>query len=365
MTLGLYFAKRFFLSFLLVLAIFFTLLLLIDFVEQMRYFGSKSVSVWQILGLALFNIPFNLHRILPLVMLIASILALLGLSKSNELIIARSVGLSWIKILIPPVVTAFLIGMSNLALFNPIVAISMSQYDSLWASYARGIENTLSISSEGLWLRQGNSDGQSVIKATRTNSDGTTLYGTSFWAFDVQGTPVSRIEASSAILEKGAWSLSQARQWDLRATNPQAVIQRLKPDAKLPTDLTPSAIRDSFGKPASISIWLLPDYILELERAGFSARNYRLWVHMELALPFLLSSMVLLAACFTMRHTRDSASGILIVFAVLSGFGVYFLRNFTQLLGETGQIPITLAAWAPPAIATLCALGLLLHLEES
>jgi lipopolysaccharide export system permease protein len=365
MTLGLYFAKRFFFSFLLVLAIFFALLLLIDFVEQMRFFGSKSVTVWQTLGLALFNVPFNLHRILPLVMLVASILALLGLSKSNELIIARSVGLSWIKILIPPVATAFLIGMSSLALFNPIIAISMSQYDSLWASYARGVESTLSVSSEGFWLRQGNSDGQTVIKATRTNSDGTTLYGTSFWTFDVQGAAVSRIEASSAILETGAWSLSQARQWDLRATNPQAVVQRLKPDTKLPTDLTPSAIRDSFGKPASISIWLLPDYILELERAGFSARNYRVWLQMELALPFLLSSMVLLAACFTMRHTRRSASGILIVCAVLSGFGVYFLRNFTQLLGETGQIPITLAAWAPPTIATLCALGLLLHLEES
>ena len=89
MTLGLYFAKRFFFSFLLVLAIFFALLLLIDFVEQMRFFGSKSVTVWQTLGLALFNVPFNLHRILPLVMLVASILALLGLSKSNELIIAR------------------------------------------------------------------------------------------------------------------------------------------------------------------------------------------------------------------------------------------------------------------------------------
>ena len=365
MTLVLYFAKRFFLSFLLVLAIFFTFLLLIDFVEQMRYFDDNSVTVWQVLGLALLNIPLNLHRILPLVMLVSSILALLGLSRSNELVIARSIGLSWIRILTPPVATAFLIGMTNLTLFNPIVAISMSQYDVLWASYARGGESTLSISSEGLWLRQGNSEGQSVIKATRANSDGTTLYGTSFWIFDVQGGPVSRIEASSAILETGAWSLSQARQWDLRATNPQAVVQRLKPDAKLPTDLTPSAIRDSFGKPASISIWLLPDYILELERAGFSARNYRLWFQMELALPFLLSSMVLLAACFTMRHTRDSASGILIVFAVLSGFGVYFLRNFTQVLGETGQIPITLAAWAPPAIATLCALGLLLHLEES
>ena len=41
-----------------------------------------------------------------------------------------------------------------------------------------------------------------------------------------------------------------------------------------------------------------------------------------------------------------------------------FLRNFAQALGETGQIPIALAAWSPPVAAVMLALGLLLHLED-
>jgi lipopolysaccharide export system permease protein len=50
--------------------------------------------------------------------------------------------------------------------------------------------------------------------------------------------------------------------------------------------------------------------------------------------------------------------------AVLMGFGLYFIRSFAQILGENGQIPIALAAWAPP-IASIClALGLLLHAED-
>jgi lipopolysaccharide export system permease protein len=46
------------------------------------------------------------------------------------------------------------------------------------------------------------------------------------------------------------------------------------------------------------------------------------------------------------------------------GFGIYFVRNFAQILGENGQIPVSLAAWAPPVAAILMALGLLLHLED-
>jgi lipopolysaccharide export system permease protein len=49
---------------------------------------------------------------------------------------------------------------------------------------------------------------------------------------------------------------------------------------------------------------------------------------------------------------------------VLMGFGLYFVRSFAQILGENGQIPILLAAWAPPAAAISLALGLLLHAED-
>ena len=74
--------------------------------------------------------------------------------------------------------------------------------------------------------------------------------------------------------------------------------------------------------------------------------------------------MVVIAAGFTMRHARFGKTGSLVLLAVLSGFAIFFLRNFAQVLGETGQIPIALAAWAPPIATAFLALGLVLHLED-
>ena len=48
----------------------------------------------------------------------------------------------------------------------------------------------------------------------------------------------------------------------------------------------------------------------------------------------------------------------------LWGFALYFMRNFAQILGENGQIPVALAAWGPPAAAVLLPISLLLHLED-
>lgn len=54
----------------------------------------------------------------------------------------------------------------------------------------------------------------------------------------------------------------------------------------------------------------------------------------------------------------------MVLTAVLLCFGLFFLRNFAQILGENGQIPAILAAWAPPMAAIGAALGFLLHLED-
>jgi lipopolysaccharide export system permease protein len=73
---------------------------------------------------------------------------------------------------------------------------------------------------------------------------------------------------------------------------------------------------------------------------------------------------VLVGAAFTMRHTRLGGTGISVLVSVLLGFMLYFIRNFAQILGENGQLPVALAAWAPPVAALMLTFGMLLHAED-
>jgi lipopolysaccharide export system permease protein len=76
------------------------------------------------------------------------------------------------------------------------------------------------------------------------------------------------------------------------------------------------------------------------------------------------AALVLMSAAFTIRHARGANMGLMVLFAVIIGFGLHYVRNFAQILGESGQIPVALAAWAPPVASLFLALGLLLHLED-
>ena len=363
MTLNLYIARKFLWMFLQVFGGFFSIMLLINVIDELRRFSTPGINLSDALILAFMNVPTSVYHILPLIMVLSAIGLFLGLARSSELVVVRAAGRSGLNFLLAPICTAFLIGLVAVAIMNPIVAATSKRYDALSAGHARG-GSILSISDAGLWLRQGGDDGQTVIQADRANLDGTQLYDATFLTFAKDGSPSVRIKVVKAVLDSGFWLLSGAKEWQLWEHNPERLAKPLADGTKLATDLTRGKIRDSFGTPGAISFWNLPAYIRGLERAGFSARSYQVWFQMELALPVLLVVMVLIAAGFTMRHARMARTGSLVLLAMLAGFAVFFLRNFCQVLGETGQIPISMAAWTPPVAAAMLALGLLLHLEE-
>lgn len=364
MTLHLYFARRFLVCFLSVFLIFFGILTLIDLIEQIRRFGSADIGFGRLLILAFLNVPESLYRILPLVMILATLWLFLALARSSELVVTRASGRSALKSLVAPVLVALLLGVIAVAAFNPIVAATQKQYDTERARIS-GVASTLSVSAEGLWLRQGTREGQTVIRANRANFDGTILFGVTFLGYDGQGQPTFRIEADRAELVTGAWSIAGAKEWrfDSEAVIPE--VDAFETDRmSLASNLTRAQILDSFGTPSTIPIWELPGFISRLEAAGFSARVHRTFFQMELALPILLVAMVLVGAGFTMRHTRFGRTGLMVLMALGLGFTLYFIRNFVAILGENGQIPVIMAAWGPPLAAVLLPLGLLLHLED-
>ncbi|MBV2361348.1 LPS export ABC transporter permease LptG [Thalassococcus sp. CAU 1522] len=363
MILHRYFARRFLWLFSATFLVFAIFQALLDLIDQLRRFD-EDVRFADILRLTALKLPEGMYQILPLVMILSTVALFLGLARSSELVVTRASGRSGLVALVGPVIVALLIGFAAVAMVNPIVATTSKKYADLSERLRGGNVSTLSVGSEGLWLRQGGPQGQTVIQARSANAEATVLFDVSFLAYAAEGGPIKRIVAKSARLEDGAWVLSDAKAWPLAAgLNPEAGA-REHAQLRLPSTLTEEDIRDRFGKPSAIAIWDLPAFIDGLDEAGFSARRHVVWLQMELARPVFLLAMVLVAAGFTMRHPRLGRTGISVLSAVLLGFGLYYVRNFAQILGENGQLQPILAAWVPPLASLLLALGLVLQRED-
>ncbi len=364
MILHLYFGRRFLTAFAGLLAVFTLMLGFFDLIEHLRRYSDDGATMSDLVPLILLNLPSGLYQILPLLVILATITLFLSLARSSELVVSRAAGRSALRALLAPVLGALLIGGLAVAMVNPIVAATSAEYESRINALRADGQSVLALSPDAVYLRQGGDEGQTVIRAERANLDGTELSGVTFLSFAPDGGPLQRIEAARARLVPGAWEIANAKVWPLAGhANPEA-LAATHATLTLPSTLTADEIRDSFGTPSSIPIWELPRFIDRLQEAGFSASRHEVWLQMELALPAFLVAMVLIGAGFTMRHQRGGRTGAMVMAAILVSFGLYFLRNFTQVLGENGDLPVVLAAWAPPLAAIGLALGLLLHLED-
>lgn len=364
MILDRYLARRFFANLALVMSVFLILMFLIELIEQMRRFSDADIRFGQILYLVSLNIPAAMLALLPLIVILSTVLLFVTLARTSELVVTRAIGRSGLRALLAPVVTVILIGIMAVTMLNPIVAATMNQYQRMSELFRTGQSAAASLSGEGLWLREGDADGQSVIHAAGYVPQEARLFGVTVLNYAPDGGPTRRIEADSATLTAGQWDLRGVKMWRLDArTNPEAGAQVFD-GLTLPSQLTPERIQESIGGRMTTSVWDLPQTIRQLKEAGFSTVRHQVWYNSELSSPLFLVAMVLIGAAFTMRHVRFGGTGVAVLSAVLLGFTLYFIRNFAQILGENGQVPVIMAAWAAPIASILLALGLLLHAED-
>lgn len=136
------------------------------------------------------------------------------------------------------------------------------------------------------------------------------------------------------------------------------------PVLSTPSNLNPRTALERFSSAAAVPFWSLPGVIARTERAGFSATNYRLQFQQLLAIPVLYAGMSILAAAFSLRLLRLGGLAGLAGAAVALGFVFFFFNQLCSSLGKAEWIPAVLAAWAPPALALLAGVTLLLHTED-
>ena len=363
MLLHIYFSIKFLKNFSTTLSIFIIFMLLIDLIEQLRKFA-VSIDFIEVFFLALLNLPSSVYQILPLIIIISSAWVFLSLARNSELIVFRAAGKSSVSMLITPAFLSFLIGILSISVLNPIVASTSKQYTDLKAKLIDGQQTTISIGNEGLWLRQADETGHTVIRAKRANSDATKLYDVTLIKLSEEKLPVQRIEAAMITLKEAKWIAKYSSIWPIKyGENSQSATKEYDL-IELPTTLKKEQITDQFGDPSTISVWSLPEFIGQLERAGFSAKRYSVWLQSELAKPVFFLAMMLISAAFCMRQTRVKGTSFNVLAAVLVGFLLFYLKNFVLILGINGQLPVLIAAWGPSFAAIFISLGLFLNREE-
>ncbi len=113
-----------------------------------------------------------------------------------------------------------------------------------------------------------------------------------------------------------------------------------------------------------MSFWSLPELAEQTARAGLDPTAYRLQYQELLARPLTLASMVLVAACFSLRFFRMGGIEYMVSGGVVAGFVLYVATKVVSDLGGVGFLSAPVAGWSPGIVGCLFGVFVLLQQED-
>lgn len=336
---------------------------MIEFLNQALITGGKIGL--PLLLLVLFRVPGVLEDALPFAILYGSIAAFVVANRRLEVVVARAAGVSAIQFLIPACVVGLLIGVIGTTVYNPVAAELRAASDRLRAEalYGGGAdEATPAPDAEAgggaVWVRQRLGDRQAIIGSTDSFDDGLGLLGVTVYVFGTDGRFVERVDSPRGRFHPGEWRFEEA------SVTSADDAPRIDPVYVLPTNLSETEVKRAFLNVESVPFWGIPALIHSARLAGVPTERYEMHYHTLIARPVLLLAMVLIAANVSLRFSRSSDLGRMIIAGVAAGFMLYVVMKISLDLGRGGVVPPPLAAWLPAIIATLAGMTVLLHLED-
>ena len=360
-TLARYFSARFLAAMAAMFLVCCVLIFFVDFIEILRRAGkySNEASGFLLVWITLLRLPSFSELTLPFAVLIGTIVIFLMLSRTSELVVLRAAGVSVWQFTLPAILVAFHRAIVFVTVYHPVAASARGAAERLYvAAFGKGDSFLQSAGTSGAWLREDGADGPSVIHASRVLNQGLELRGVSVFHYTPAHELSERIEAKRAVLKNGRWELEEAR---VSAPGREPVLHS---NYLLSTYLTPTQVRDTLGTVYSISFWDLPNFIEIAERAGLPATQYRVQYQLLLSRPFLLVTMVLIAATCSLQSFRFGNVQINAVFGLAAGFAFFVFAEISRNFAMSGLTSAVAAAWIPVIVAMSLALTVLLYRED-
>lgn len=332
---------------------------LFDALELLRrMLTHPNLDMASVIEMLVLYLPAELQRMLPFIVLAASMLTLTQLNGRREIVVMRSCGISIGQILGGLGIAIFFFGIVNITLFDSVRATFTERLYSLEDKLFGSTRSTMSVNASGLWLKETFGQEERLFHAKKANLKMGAFDHVTIFAFDHDNTFLGRLDAQNATIQNKEWRLLNVQfiNKDGRQSNQETLT--------LHTDLTLKKIRESNAEPHTLPLWRLSSFIKLLEKSGLSTLSYRMHFHKIVAQVGLLFVMLLIAAGFCLRSSRTAKTSHLVSICLLTGLLFHFSTDFLYALGLGERLPPLIATWIPVFMGACLSLALLLHVEH-
>jgi lipopolysaccharide export system permease protein len=324
----------------LVLCVF--LFVLFDFIHKTtKYFAQYKPSSDLVLQLYLYQLPTHMSQALPIASLLASVITMVLLSRSNEITAMRAAGMGPLRIGLPLAVGGLLLSCIAYVVNERVIPKTSHKLHYIQDVQIEGGQ-AAEVASHTRWQRRGNL----VVSFRDYDIPAQRIIGLNIVDVKSSFQPDKIIEAASAKYS-AAGDLWDAEDILITYFSDSGAIDfsEHRKSMTIRLNIDPKKLMRDRRTPEEMSIKELKEVIARGERNGSDTLAYQVDLQVKLAYPLAAFVVSLIGLKFGYRSERTTETARSILLAFLIGISYWFVLNAFKALGKRGTIPPFLAGW--------------------
>ena len=316
-----------------------SLFLLIEFFQHTDRFTKSFNSFIMVLLYVVLLVPGYFNLILPLAFLISMLIVLILMIRGNEMIVARTSGISTLSLMKPFIGFSILLVLLSFVLTEWVVPLSANASNYIYQVKIKGEETHVFIKNDRIWFKRDNR----ICNIDYYDTKKDIIKGLTVLELNPDFSVKQRTDAVEGKWQDGTWRFTGI---SIRTFGQNGYITKTSYPA-MSNIITepPSVFKVIERDPEEMSYRELRRYISRLKEDGHDVRRYLVDLYNKLAFPFINLIMVFAAFSVGLRYAKTKHVSKGIFSGILVGALYWLFHSVSLSLGYSEIFPPLFSAW--------------------
>ncbi len=353
-----YIGRMFLIYFLAGLLVFVTLFLAVD---AMNFaLRNSEAGAGPLLRYYVYYLPSVIYQMVPVACLLATVLTITSLARSNELVALYSVGVGLIRVSLPILVLVAVISVISFGVNDqifPRLAQRKNYVEYVEIKKKPGLYST--VNTNKIWYRSENVlFNIKTLDALTSRAQGLTLY-----YFDSAWNLVQLITAQDVRIKGTHWELKNGTV-TMFVEETSFPLTKSFADKTIVMNEDVADIQTASNSSEVMSLNSLKKFIERNKEAGLDTLRYEVDYYAKFGFASAAVVMSMLGLPFSVRRQRSGGHAMSIGICLFLAFLYWTLYSSGVTLGQHGALGPVLAALGPSALMAGVAVWLILRLKQ-
>ena len=331
-------------SFLKVFFIFFIIILITNFLEQIDFFKDTDISLYYLIFLSFLNTPSIIFEILPFIFLLSTQVFFIYLIDKKELEVFKYTGLNNFKIIKIISIYSFVMGLILIFFFYNASAVMKNSYLLIKNKYSTDNKYLAVITDNGLWIKDEIGNKINIINANKVDNE--FLLDVSITQLNKNFQVLNYISSKKIDISSFQWKIFNPLILNNNENNNLS-------EMLFKSNFDLEKINSLFSNLSSLTMFELLDLKKNYKILNYSLVDINSHMYKIISYPIYLTLITIFSAIIMFNIGYQKNSFFRITLGIFFSVIIYYVNYFLNILGTNEKVPLTLSIFMPLIILTI------------